>query len=202
MGCHALLQGIFPTQGLNPRLLCLLHWQEGSLSLMPPGKPSSSLLEIARFWLLLSSQQQEVNVDSWQRPRALPKVVQCKESTCHCRRLKSNPGLERFPGAENGSLLQYSCLESAMDRGAWWATVHGVTKSQTQLHKKHSTSWRAADWTEEIYVPYHLKVGCRVLKWAKIMLNWKNWKARLILSPYWEGTPFPGGGKELDKLPN
>ena len=37
-GCHALLQGIFPTQGLNPRLLCLLHWQEGSLPLVPPGK--------------------------------------------------------------------------------------------------------------------------------------------------------------------
>ena len=39
MGCHALLQGIFTTQGLNPHLLCLLHWQAGSLSLAPPGKP-------------------------------------------------------------------------------------------------------------------------------------------------------------------
>ena len=39
VGCHALLQGIFPTQGSNPSLLCLLHWQEGSLPLVPPGKP-------------------------------------------------------------------------------------------------------------------------------------------------------------------
>ena len=39
MGCHALLQGIFLTQGLNPCLLHLLHWQEGSLPLAPPGKP-------------------------------------------------------------------------------------------------------------------------------------------------------------------
>ena len=39
VGCHALLQGIFPTQGLNPHLLCLLHWQVGSLPLVPPGKP-------------------------------------------------------------------------------------------------------------------------------------------------------------------
>ena len=39
VGCHFLLQGIFPTQGLNPCLLCLLHWQVGSLSLVPPGKP-------------------------------------------------------------------------------------------------------------------------------------------------------------------
>ena len=38
--CHALLQGIFPTQGSNPRLLCLLLWQAGSLPLAPPGKPS------------------------------------------------------------------------------------------------------------------------------------------------------------------
>ena len=39
MGCHALLQGIFLTQGLNSRLLYLLHWQVGSLPLVPPGKP-------------------------------------------------------------------------------------------------------------------------------------------------------------------
>ena len=39
MGCHALLQGIFPTQGSNPRLLSLLHWQVCSLPLLPPGKP-------------------------------------------------------------------------------------------------------------------------------------------------------------------
>ena len=38
-GCHALLQEIFPTQGSNPHLLCLLHWQAGSLPLAPPGKP-------------------------------------------------------------------------------------------------------------------------------------------------------------------
>ena len=39
VGCHALLQGVFPTQGLNPRLLCLLRWQVGSLPVAPPGKP-------------------------------------------------------------------------------------------------------------------------------------------------------------------
>jgi len=40
MDCHALLQGIFPTQGSNSHLLCLLRWQAGSLPLTPPGKPS------------------------------------------------------------------------------------------------------------------------------------------------------------------
>ena len=39
-------------------------------------------------------------------------------------------GSGRSPGEGNGSPLQYSCLENPMDRGAWWATVHGVTKSQ------------------------------------------------------------------------
>ena len=43
------------------------------------------------------------------------------------------PGLERSPGEGNGEPFQYSCLGKAMDRGAWWITVHGVTKSQTQL---------------------------------------------------------------------
>ena len=38
VSCHFLLQGIFPTQGSNPRLLCLLHWQAGSLPVVPPGK--------------------------------------------------------------------------------------------------------------------------------------------------------------------
>ena len=41
------------------------------------------------------------------------------------------PGLGSSPGEGNGKPLQYSCLENTMDRGAWWATVHGVTKSQT-----------------------------------------------------------------------
>ena len=39
VGCHALLQGIFPTQGSNPHLVCLLPWQAGSLPLVPPGNP-------------------------------------------------------------------------------------------------------------------------------------------------------------------
>ena len=42
MGCHFLLQGIFPTQGSNLCLLYLLHWQVGSLPLVPPGKPNTT----------------------------------------------------------------------------------------------------------------------------------------------------------------
>ena len=44
----------------------------------------------------------------------------------------SIPGSGRSPGEEHSNPLQFSCLENPMDRGAWWAVVHGVTKSQTQ----------------------------------------------------------------------
>ena len=46
----------------------------------------------------------------------------------------SIPGLGKSPGEGNGNPPQYSCLENPMDRGAWWATVHQVTKNQTQLN--------------------------------------------------------------------
>ena len=65
-----------------------------------------------------------------------------KESTCQFRRRRRcrfNP-LDggRSPGGGHGNPLQYSCLENPMDRGAWWATVHGVPKCWTRL-KQHST---------------------------------------------------------------
>ena len=45
----------------------------------------------------------------------------------------SIPGSGRPPGEGNGNPLQYSCLENPMDGEAWWAIVHGVTKSRTRL---------------------------------------------------------------------
>ena len=47
--------------------------------------------------------------------------------------LGSIPGLESSPGEGNGNPLQYPCLENPMDGRAWWATVHGVAKSQTRM---------------------------------------------------------------------
>ena len=49
------------------------------------------------------------------------------------RDVRSIPGSRRSPGVGNGTLLQYSCLENPLDRRAWWGTVRGVAKSQTQL---------------------------------------------------------------------
>ena len=56
-----------------------------------------------------------------------------KESACNAGDLDSR----RSPGEGNGNPLQYSCLENSMDRGAWRATVHGVTNSRTRLSDFH-----------------------------------------------------------------
>ena len=56
-----------------------------------------------------------------------------KEYICNEGDLGLIPGLGRSPGEGHGNPLQYSCLENPMDRGAWWAIVHGVTQSWTRL---------------------------------------------------------------------
>ena len=52
-----------------------------------------------------------------------------KELTCSTEDLGPTPGSGRSPGEGNGNPLQCSCLENSRDRGAWWATVHGVAES-------------------------------------------------------------------------
>ena len=63
----------------------------------------------------------------------------------------SIPGWIRSPREENECPLQYSCLVNSMDRGAWWATVHGVAKSWTQLstdtHTHTCLSWGQRSWS-------------------------------------------------------
>ena len=59
----------------------------------------------------------------------LPYSSDGKESACCVGDQGSIPESGRSLGKWNGNLLQYSCLENSMDRGAWWATVHGVAKT-------------------------------------------------------------------------
>ena len=66
-----------------------------------------------------------------------PGVSDGKESACNAGDLGSIPGLGTSLGERNGYPLQCSCLENSMDRGAWWAIVHGAAKSQTQLSNQH-----------------------------------------------------------------
>ena len=60
-----------------------------------------------------------------------------KEFTCNAGNLGSVSGMRRFPGEGNSYLLQYFGLENSTDRGAWWATIHGLAKSRTQLSDFH-----------------------------------------------------------------
>ena len=107
--------GEFPDPGT--KLSCLLHWQVGSLPLAPPGKPR------------IASSFNNSGLDS-------------KESSCNVGELGSIPGSGSSPEEENGFPLQYSCLENPMDGGAWWATAHGVTKSQARLSDFTSLCFR------------------------------------------------------------
>ena len=67
------------------------------------------------------------------RLRRFPGTSNGKESACNARDEALIPGRGRFPGGGNSNPHQYSCLENSMDRGDWWTTDHGVTKSQTRL---------------------------------------------------------------------
>ena len=70
----------------------------------------------------------------------------------------SIPGLGRSPGGGNGNLLWYSCLENPMDRGVWWATVHGVAKCGTWLMdwarmQSHIKDWSQTSQPMMLYLP-------------------------------------------------
>ena len=65
--------------------------------------------------------------------KGFPGGSEVKASASNAGDLGSIPGLGRSPGEGNGNPLKYSCLENPVDRGAWWAAVHGVAQSWTQL---------------------------------------------------------------------
>ena len=74
--------------------------------------------------------------------KGFPGGTGIKETACQCRRGRFDPGAGRSPGGGHGCPLLYACLENPMDRGAWRATVHGVTKNWTRLKQlsKHTHS--------------------------------------------------------------
>ena len=81
----------------------------------------------------------------------------------------SIPGLGRCPGEGNGHPLQYSCLENSMDRGAWQATVHGVTKSWTRLGNSRTAT--ATNKAEE----NGYKVIFNVFLFLFVWVFWREW---------------------------
>ena len=88
---------------------------------------------------------------------ALPAGSVLKNPPDNAGDMGSIPGLERSPGGGDGNPLQNSCLESTMDRGAWWAAVLRVTKSQTWL----------SDWAHT-HTAYSLKGRVDSLSWICI----------------------------------
>ena len=96
-------------------------------------------------------------------------VLVVKNSSTNARDAGSIPGLGRSPRGGNGNPLQYSCLEKPMDRGAWWAIVHRVAKSRTQLKRLNNG---ACTWLLGRHFSFvHLTSECllRTRRWVLIV---------------------------------
>ena len=122
VGCHFLLQRIFPTQGSNPCLLCLLHWQVDSLPLVP-----------LESWTIKKTEHLRIDAFKlwwWWRLLGVPWTAR-RSSQSVLKKINPEYSLESREG--NGNPLQYYFQEDPTDRGAWQATVQGVTKSHTRL---------------------------------------------------------------------
>ena len=87
-------------------------------------------------------------------PRGFSGGSGVKNLPAHAGDMGSIPGSGRSPGEGNDNPLQYSCLGNPMDRGAWWATVHGVTKSWTRLNNSNHL---IRECPLGVYVDVHLK---------------------------------------------
>ena len=110
VGSLSLFQWIFPTQGLNPGLL---HCRRILYQLSHKGSPFQGLL--------------------WVKIQGALVVKHPPASAGDMRDMGSIPGSGRSPGGGNGNPLQYSCLGNPIDRGAWQALIHRMTKSWTWL---------------------------------------------------------------------
>ena len=133
----------------------------------------------------------------------------------------SIPGLGRSPGGGNGNLLQYSCLENPMDRGAWQATVHGVPKSQTLLSDWAYTHTQRAITNQLGVKEYCLnklrelvmdrEAWCAAVHgvtksrtWQSAWTEW-NWIGRWAMNMKWKLTKlckWPGTSQEKAMVPH
>ena len=115
--CHFLLQGIFPTQGLNPGLPhCRQTLKQAFITVSLLRRTKLPFIECA-----------------YVQGRGFPCGSVVKKLPANAGDMGSIPGSGRSLGGRNGNPLQYSCLGNSMDRGAWQAVVTGSQKSWTQL---------------------------------------------------------------------
>ena len=95
------------------------------------GKPDSK----AMLWTMMLEPRKLLDAPQAAQV-SFPGGASGKEPACQCRRHKRigfNPWVGKIPWGRKWQPTQYSCLENSMDRGAWWATVHGVTQRRTWL---------------------------------------------------------------------
>ena len=78
-----------------------------------------------------------IHVGVWQKATQYSKAKNLPASARDAKDAGSVSGLGRSPAVGKGNPFQYSCLENFMDKGALWATVHGVPQSQIRLHTAH-----------------------------------------------------------------
>ena len=97
---------------------------------------------------------------------AIPGGSDNKESACYAGDLGLILGSGRSPGEGNGNPLQYSCLENPIDRGAWQATVHGITKSWTWSFSR--VLLFVTPWTVALQAPLSMVFQARIVEWVAI----------------------------------
>ena len=106
------------------------------------------------------------------------------------------PGLGRSPGEGHGNPPQYSCLENSMDRGAWWATVHGVAESQIRLNDFHfhiyTYTYANTHACNSLldFLPIHVRLFATpwtVAHQTPLSMGFSR-------QEYWSGLPFPSPG--------
>ena len=115
---------------LHRKLLKIVFYNDGG------SKLNITLAIFIYFLPLILKDIRNIFVDPLASVMGFPGGLVVKESSCNAGALKdagSIPGWGRSPGGGHGNPLQHSCLENPVDRGAWWATVHGVIMSWTRL---------------------------------------------------------------------
>ena len=119
--------------------------------------------------------------------QGFPGGSEVKASACNAGDLGSIPGLGRSSGEGNSNPLQYSCLENPIDRGAWWATLHGVAKSRTRLSDFTSHDPEnplLGIYTEETIMEKHACTSVLIVALFTVARTWKL--LRCLLIDEWE----------------
>ena len=168
VGCHTLLQGTFPTQGLHQHLLHLLRWQEGSLPLAPSGNPVT-----------------RINMcKSLNTGLGFAGSSDGKESACNAGDLDSIPRLGRSPEGGHGNPLQYSDLENPhRQRSLAGCSPWGCKESDVTEHlsaaEAHSQQYEVnPDHSTEDKQRLYIQFAVASVNWRKKNLH--NLKAVLF----------------------